>query len=143
MEVRGHVFLWTLAHEALGDGRYSELAERAAWDVWEAPMVGSSRRCCGAGGKSVRASEPLLILTRSSGAALLANASAAAESLAGDASGAWCLYKGHAGLALLAAELDEPGSVRHPAVRAGALIRVRRGQPGGAAVERRRASWLS
>jgi serine/threonine-protein kinase len=113
----GHVFLWTLAHEVFGADRYADLAQRAAWNVWETPMLRTSSLCCGAGGQVYA----LLNLYRYTGerswlerAAWLANASAACDSLAGDATGLWSLYKGHAGLALLAAEFAEPAKSAMP-----------------------------
>ena len=47
----------------------------------------------------------------------LAERGAAEDVLAGDATTPLSLYKGHVGLALLAAELDEPAARRDAAVR--------------------------
>ena len=47
----GQVFLWTAAHQALGENRYLELAEGAAWHVWEKPTV-IGNLCCGMAGQS-------------------------------------------------------------------------------------------
>ena len=44
----GFVFLWTLAHQELGEPAFAALAEGAAWNAWEAPDGGGSL-CCGHG----------------------------------------------------------------------------------------------
>ncbi len=47
----GFVFLWTLAHQILGDPRWRELAEGTAWNVWEAPDSHGTL-CCGLAGRA-------------------------------------------------------------------------------------------
>jgi serine/threonine protein kinase len=47
----GYVFLWTEAHKAIGEKQYLELAEGAAWHVWETPgPIGNL--CCGMAGQA-------------------------------------------------------------------------------------------
>ncbi len=111
----GYVFLWNLAREAYGDDGFGELAARAAW-LADAP-AGATSLCCGNAGQAYAA----LNEYRSSGderwraQALRVAASAAAnDQLAGDATSPLSLYKGHAGLALLAAELEVPERAAMP-----------------------------
>jgi eukaryotic-like serine/threonine-protein kinase len=111
----GYVFLWNLARDAYGDERFGELAARAAW-LADAP-VGASSLCCGNAGQAYAA----LNQYRSSGderwrtQALRVAASAASNGeLAGDATSPLSLYKGHAGLALLAVELEVPERASMP-----------------------------
>ena len=47
----GYVFLWTLAHRLLGDPRYLELAQGAAWRSWDAPEQNVTL-CCGLAGRA-------------------------------------------------------------------------------------------
>ena len=47
----GYVFLWTLAHRLLGDPRYLELAQGAAWRSWDAPEQ-IVTLCCGLAGRA-------------------------------------------------------------------------------------------
>ena len=47
----GFVFLWTLAHQRLGDPAFRALAEGAAWNAWEDPG-GSANLCCGLAGRA-------------------------------------------------------------------------------------------
>jgi len=111
----GYVFLWNLAREAYGDDRFRELAARAAW-LADAP-VGASSLCCGNAGQAYAA----LNEYRSSGderwraqALRVAASAAASDQLAGDATSPLSLYKGHAGLALLAVELEGPERAAMP-----------------------------
>lgn len=46
----GYVFLWDEAYRITRDGAYLDLAEGAAWNVWEAGVGGASL-CCGAAGQ--------------------------------------------------------------------------------------------
>ena len=111
----GYVFLWNLAEATYGDALYAELGERAAGLMRGA--TGFSSLCCGTAGLSYAA----LNQYRSSGserwlslAFALAEHGAAHDELAGDATTALSLYKGHVGLALLAAELDCPERAAMP-----------------------------
>ena len=105
----GYVFLWTLAHMSYGDDVFAELAERSAW-LATGP-TGVDNLCCGTAGQSYA----LLSHYRSSGsehwrsrAAEIAIGAAAAGVPDEDTNPPLSLYKGRAGLALLAIELDAP-----------------------------------
>jgi serine/threonine-protein kinase len=114
----GYVFLWTAARAALGDDRFLEFAEDAAWNVWEGSR-GSGNLCCGEAG----AAYALLNLYRASGDVRWR---ARAEQLAyraSDFAGAdaaqysgyrQSLFKGALGIAVLAADLAEPQRARLP-----------------------------
>jgi serine/threonine-protein kinase len=104
----GMVFLWTLAHDMLGEPRYLTLAEQAAWNAWEDSQIWPSL-CCGLAGRAYA----LLNLYRHTGAAVwlarareLTRRAAAATSLSTECRDS--LYKGEIGVALLAAELARP-----------------------------------
>ena len=47
----GHLHLWLLAYELLGDPRYLQLAEGAAWTSYEAQSTGGDL-CCGSAGRA-------------------------------------------------------------------------------------------
>jgi eukaryotic-like serine/threonine-protein kinase len=119
----GFVFLWTAAHKALGEEKYADLAEAAAWSTWElSPNHGSL--CCGLGGQAYA----LLNFYRHSGekiwlsrAKRLAELAAEAQRIAAQTrstadldSRAESLYKGKVGIAALAADLDSPLEARMP-----------------------------
>jgi serine/threonine-protein kinase len=111
----GYVFLWNLAYVTYGDRLFAELAERAAW-LADAP-AGVTSLCCGSAGQAYAA----LNQYRSSGedrwrerATQLAAGAASQGTLAGDATTPLSLYKGHAGLALLAVELESPERAAMP-----------------------------
>jgi hypothetical protein len=111
----GYVFLWNRAHAAYGDTLFAGLAERAAWLGDSA--CGVTSLCCGTAGQAYAA----LNQYRSSGdahwlrlARRLAERGAAEDGLAGDATTPLSLYKGHVGLALLAAELEAPERAAMP-----------------------------
>ena len=109
----GYVFLWNLAHVIYGEPAFAELAEGAARltvDRHNHPANPTSL-CCGSAG----AVYAVLNHHRATGeeiwrsrAQRLAQDSARAPGLAPDATSPLSLYKGHAGLALLAAELERP-----------------------------------
>ena len=105
----GYVFLWNLARDAYGDDRFAELADRAAWLV-DGP-AGVSSLCCGSAGQiyaalnHFRATNDPVWHAR---AVALAERAATQAGLASDSKTPLSLYKGHAGLALLALELDRP-----------------------------------
>lgn len=110
----GFVFLGTLAEEMLGNPRYRELAEGAAWNAWEAPD-GNWSLCCGLAGRAWA----LLNLWRHGGgpewlerARLLAHR-AAREATRGIESPD-SLYKGEPGIAALAADLARPEAAAMP-----------------------------
>lgn len=119
----GLVFLWTTAYRAMGDGRYLELAERAARGVWET-RTSISGLCCGLAGQSYA----LLNLYRFTGDSVWLGR---ARSVASKATVAYArqrrmaasdspetrlasLYKGGAGIAVLSADLERPDEARMP-----------------------------
>ena len=110
----GFVFLGTLAEKMLGDPRYRELAEGAAWNAWEAPDSNWSL-CCGLAGRAWA----LLNLWRHGGgpewlerARLLAHR--AAREAARGIESPDSLYKGEPGIAALAADLARPETAAMP-----------------------------
>jgi serine/threonine-protein kinase len=119
----GFVFLWILAYGTTSDLRYRELAEGAAWHVWETPTPNASL-CCGAAGQAYallafyRLSHDSRWLERAADVAEFA----AAQALQHDEltitrePGAYphSLFKGTLGLAVLAADLKRPDDARMP-----------------------------
>ncbi len=110
----GHLFLWTLAYEVLGDARWLEMALGAGWNTWEAPDSGVTL-CCGLAGRAYA----LLALNRATGdgawldrARVLARRAAAPTQRPGDYPHA--LFKGDLGLAVLAADLERPAEAAMP-----------------------------
>jgi eukaryotic-like serine/threonine-protein kinase len=112
----GHVHLWTLAHQMLGDREYETLAERAAWNTWESEKDGLiADICCGAAGRAYA----LLAFHRHSGDRdWLLRAMEAADSAVANVDpsdpDAHSLFKGSVGVAVLAAELERPEMARMP-----------------------------
>jgi len=120
----GLVFLWTQAHRTTQQRKHLELAEGAAWNAWETPNPNPSL-CCGSAGQAYALlnyyaeSEETAWLRR---ARTLAESAARACSVEKPANAAvesheWSvhsLYKGHAGVAVLAAEIDRPSEARMP-----------------------------
>lgn len=111
----GYVFLWNLARAVYGEDRFATLAERAAWLIHRSP--GFTSLCCGSAGQAYA----LLNQYRSSNeerwrekAIRLATDAATTDGLAEDATSPLCLYKGHVGLVLLAAELEHPEQAAMP-----------------------------
>ncbi len=112
----GYVHLWTTAHESLGDDRWATLAEQAAWDVYTNP--GSiAQLCCGEGGQAYA----LLDLYRHAGerrwlvaATEIATRAAEASSALAGTPVAASLHKGIAGIAVLAADLEQPEAAAMP-----------------------------
>ena len=110
----GYVFLWTLAHRLLRNPSYIELARGAAWRSWEAPEQNVTL-CCGLLGRAYallnlyRHSEETVWLDR-------ARDLAARAARAGNIPKEYrhSLYKGEFGLAVLAAELEQPNEARMP-----------------------------
>jgi serine/threonine-protein kinase len=110
----GYVFLFTLAHRLLGDDRWLQLAELAAWHAWDGPR-NNATLCCGTSGRAYA----LLNFYKHTGATewlsrarQLANhaASSAAET------STWpnALWKGELGVAVLIADLASPENARMP-----------------------------
>ncbi len=105
----GLVHLWILAAERTRDAAYPALAEASGWTAWDATSR-NPNLCCGLAGRGFA----LLELYRYSGnAAWAARARVLAHRAAAEAAGRGGLlplglFKGLAGIALLAAELDRP-----------------------------------
>ncbi len=117
----GYVFLWTSAYDATLDPAFLELAEAAAWNVWESASS-SPNLCCGGAGEAYallnyyRRSQSKDWLLRARRVAAAAGEQAYAFSTAPD-SLEWRrggLYKGDAALALLDADLDRVEEARMP-----------------------------
>ena len=119
----GFVFLWTLAHKALGRAEYGALAEQAGFDAWEAEsQIGNL--CCGFAGQAYA----LLNLYKHTGdkgwlhgaqtqaqqAALMIADMPRNEAFQELAIRAESLYKGEMGVAVLAAELERPETAAMP-----------------------------
>lgn len=119
----GHVFLWTKAYRATGSTHFLGLAEGAVWHTWETPIANISL-CCGLSGQAYA----LLNFYHHSGDEVwLRRARALARTAAGTPaqerrvkeldsleSRPTSLYKGDAGLAVLAADLERPADARMP-----------------------------
>ena len=119
----GYVFLWTLAHKLLGDSKYLEWAEGAAWNAAEVPSpIGNL--CCGMAGQAYA----LLNLYRHTGetawlsrardaaryAVVATNEARTRKDYEQFALRPESLYKGELGIAVLAADLDRPEHARMP-----------------------------
>ncbi len=110
----GYVSLWTLAHRLIGEDAYARLAIGAAWSTYE-DRSEVSDLCCGLAGRAYA----LLSLYRHGGeGAWLARARECAERAAVGikvaATRRDSLYKGEVGVALLAAEIEDPVYARMP-----------------------------
>jgi serine/threonine protein kinase len=110
----GHLHLWLLAYELLHDPAFLTLAEGAAWTTYEAPGTGGDL-CCGAAGRAYA----LLRFFRQTGDRLwLERATELAEHAAKTIRTRQLrrnsLYRGEAGVSLLAADLDDPHQARMP-----------------------------
>lgn len=110
----GYVFLWTLAHRFLGDPRYLELATGAAWRSWEAPEPVITL-CCGLVGRAYallnlyRHGNETVWLDRARDLAMRAATGGHAPKEYPHS-----LYKGEFGLAVLAADLEQPDEATMP-----------------------------
>jgi serine/threonine-protein kinase len=112
----GHVHLWLKAHEVLGEPRFVEVAEGAAWNAWEdrgSDLIADI--CCGAAG---RAYAFLAMHRRTGDRQWLTRAVETADHAASTADpadpDAHSLFKGSVGVALLAAEMERPEMARMP-----------------------------
>ncbi|MFL6246584.1 MAG: lanthionine synthetase LanC family protein [Thermoanaerobaculia bacterium] len=110
----GHAFTFTLAHRILGDERWLQLAELAAWNNWDEPR-GVASLCCGTAGRAYA----LLDLYQHTGdSAWLARARELANHAAGVAQTTSqrtnALWKGELGVAVLIADLESPENARMP-----------------------------
>jgi eukaryotic-like serine/threonine-protein kinase len=110
----GHVFTWTAAYDTLRDERWLDLARDAAWNAWEEPLHHADL-CCGSAGRAYA----LLDLYQHTGERKWLSR---ACHLAGHAAGAapktsqraHALWKGELGVAVLLADLEDPGEARMP-----------------------------
>lgn len=119
----GYVFLWDEAYRATANTSYLDLAEGAAWNVWESGIAGPSL-CCGAAGQAYallrwyRRSRDAVWLTRARELANLGVIAAGEMHGRAPAEGNYwhpeSLYKGDVGVAALAADLDRPEYARMP-----------------------------
>lgn len=110
----GYVFLWTLAHRLLGHPRYLHLAYGAAWRSWDAPDQ-IVTLCCGLAGRAYA----LLNLYRHTKEAVWLDRARDLAVRGTHVTGnpkdyPHSLYKGEFGLAVLAADLEEPDEARMP-----------------------------
>lgn len=110
----GYVFLWTLASASLGKRRYLDAAIGAGWNTWESPDPAASL-CCGLAGRAYA----LLNLYRHTGEPVwLARARllCARAEREGQTHREYphSLWKGELGVAVLAADLEEPDWARMP-----------------------------
>jgi serine/threonine-protein kinase len=107
----GHAHLWVLAHRLYEEERFFRLAVGAATHVWETWKSGARRNgsiCCGHAGEAYA----LLGLYRHTGEAawlLRARTLGEAAAASGRTELRGSLYKGDVGIALLAADLCDPG----------------------------------
>lgn len=105
----GFVYLWTLADHMFRSDTYLSLAEKAAWNAWEDSEAVAGGLCCGAAGQAY-ALLNLYKHTRErhwlSRAQILANRVATAVHVLADLRDS--LYKGEVGVAVLAADLNNP-----------------------------------
>ena len=110
----GYVFLWTLAHQMFGHERYLDAAVGAAWNSWES-LATTPTLCCGLAGRGYA----LLRLYRHTGEgcwldrALRLCRRAEKESV-DFREHPHSLYKGVFGVAILAADLEDPEWGRMP-----------------------------
>lgn len=110
----GYVFLWLLAYRMLGDRAYLDLAHGAAWRSWDAAETAVTL-CCGLAGRAYA----LLSMYRNTGETVWrerARALALRSVQEGNIPGEYphSLYKGEFGLAVLAADLEEPDQAIMP-----------------------------
>jgi serine/threonine-protein kinase len=110
----GFVYLWTLANRLLGESRYLDLALGAAWRSWDAPELTTSL-CCGLAGRAYA----LLNIYRATGEKVWLDRARdlgvrAATKGQTPSEYPHSLYKGGFGLAVLAADLEQPEDARMP-----------------------------
>ncbi|MEO8335163.1 MAG: lanthionine synthetase LanC family protein, partial [bacterium] len=110
----GYLFLWTLAHRMLGSERYLDVAIGAGWNSWESPDPATTL-CCGLAGRGYA----LLNLYRHTQDAAWLERAHALSARGMKASGGQreyphSLWKGEFGVAVLAADLEDPAWGRMP-----------------------------
>lgn len=115
----GYLFLWSLAYDLLGDEAYMQLAEKAAWNIWEDPAQ-SANLCCGLAGRGYallhwyKCTGDNLWLDRSH---ILTNRAATnirAKPVDTDTGFEHSLYKGEVGIAALLSDLAYPKLAAFP-----------------------------
>ncbi len=104
----GLTHLWTLAERVYGREEYGELARRAALNAYEEPPA-TGDLCCGAAGRSYA----MLDMYRHTGDGVWVDRARGLADRAATLIREWSLhrdslYKGEVGVALLAADLDQP-----------------------------------
>jgi len=110
----GHVHLWTAAYRRYRESRYWELAEKAGWNAWEDGGADGSI-CCGYAGRSYallnlyKHTQDSTWLKRAH--QLCAHATQVSKSHTMMSNS---LYKGELGVALLAADLNNPENACQP-----------------------------
>lgn len=113
----GFVHLWTTAATSLGRDDFLGLAELSAWNVWEARRA-APNLCCGLAGRAYA----LINLYKHTGERswlrraqeLADRAALAAAGPAADHGHPLSLYRGRVGIAVLAADLDQPETASMP-----------------------------
>jgi eukaryotic-like serine/threonine-protein kinase len=110
----GHVPLWLLAADRCGNPQYRRLAAASAWTAYDMPD-GPGDLCCGLAGRAYG----LLAIYRSSGSEewlVRARdlAERAVQTIRAHALRRDSLYKGELGVAVLAADLSDPGNAAMP-----------------------------
>ena len=110
----GYLFLWTLAHRMFGSPRYLDVAIGAGWNSWESPDQASTL-CCGLAGRGYA----LLNLYRHTQDKSWLDRARALSVRAAKASGdqreyPHSLWKGQFGVAVFAADLEDPEWGRMP-----------------------------
>lgn len=110
----GYLYLWTDAAEILQEPRWRDLAERTAWNTWEAADTVASL-CCGLAGRAYA----LLHFWRKGGspewlarARILTNRAARGAAQSEETPDS--LYKGAMGVAVLAGDLGRPEEAAMP-----------------------------
>ncbi|MBI4538717.1 MAG: protein kinase [Gemmatimonadetes bacterium] len=110
----GMIHLWTLAHRVLGDDAFLALAEGAAWNTWEQPDM-THDLCCGLAGWAYGL---LNFYNHTGDGDWLRRARElgrrAALGIGTSAFRRESLYKGEAGVAVLAADLSAPDTACMP-----------------------------
>lgn len=107
----GHVFTFTAAYDLFRDDAFLRIAEEAAWNAWEEPLVHADL-CCGSAGRAYA----LLNLYKHTGdrawvsrARHLAN-----HAVTAPAARAHALWKGTLGVAVLICDLESPETAQMP-----------------------------
>lgn len=109
----GQTLLWTIAHRVTGQPRFLELADRAAWSVWD-HAGGPNQVCCGRCGQAWA----LHRVAEATGDARWSARARAVSAVEGGDSPEYpdSVYKGRLGPAVLEAELEHTGRTAFPFV---------------------------